>query len=147
LSIVGSYAYTDAQILKDNRTLNGQLNGYEGNSLPNVPEHSGSLWLKYDIKQIASLKGLSFGIGAYAAGQREGDNENSFQLPGYVRLDAFTAYQWKVGDSKLTAQFNIRNLLDKTYYESTDPDFNFSPRLGVYPGSPLFAMGSIRFEY
>jgi iron complex outermembrane receptor protein len=123
------------------------LNGYEGNSLPNVPEHSGSLWLKYDIKKMASLRGLSFGIGAYAVGQREGDNENSFQLPGYVRLDAFTAYQWKVGDSKLTAQFNIRNLLDKTYYESSDANINFSPRLSVYPGSPLFAMGSIRLEY
>ncbi|MCQ8130545.1 TonB-dependent siderophore receptor [Methylomonas rivi] len=147
LSLIGNYAYTDARIIADNRTLNGQLNGYEGKRMPNVPEHAGSLWLKYDIKRNELFRGLSFGIGAYAAGQQEGDNEGSFQLPGYVRLDAFTAYQWKVGDSKLTAQFNIRNLLDKTYYESTDPNLNLSPRLGVYPGSPLFAMGSIRLEY
>ncbi|MBD9354414.1 TonB-dependent siderophore receptor [Methylomonas albis] len=147
LSMIGNYAYTDARIIADNRTLNDQLNGYEGKRMPNVPEHAGSIWLKYDIKRNPLFRGLSFGIGAYAAGQREGDNENSFQLPGYVRLDAFTAYQWKVGDSKLTAQFNIRNLLDKTYYESTDPNLNTSPRTGVYPGSPLFAMGSIRLEY
>ncbi|MGD7034056.1 TonB-dependent siderophore receptor [Methylotuvimicrobium buryatense] len=147
LSVIGSYAFTDARITKDNRTLNGVVQGYEGNRLTNVPEHSGSLWLRYDVKRYAPLDGLSFGIGTFAAGQRQGDNENSFQLPGYVRLDAFTAYQWKVGDSKLTAQFNIRNLLNKTYYESTDPDANVAPRNGIYPGAPLTAMGSIRLEY
>jgi iron complex outermembrane receptor protein len=152
LDVIANYAYSDARIISDKRTLttiagNSIPNGYQGNRMPNVPEHSGSMWLKYDIKQNPTLAGLSFGIGAYAASTREGDNENSFQLPGYVRLDAFTAYQWKVGNSKLTAQFNIRNLLDKTYYESTDPNLNTSPRTGVYPGSPLFMMGSIRFEY
>ncbi|ASF44776.1 TonB-dependent siderophore receptor [Methylovulum psychrotolerans] len=147
VSMIGNYAYTDAQIITDTRKLNGHLNGYEGNRLPNVPKHSGSLWLKYDIKRYVPLRGVSFGVGAYAVGQREGDNENSFQLPGYVRLDAFTAYHWKVGGMKWTAQLNVRNLLDKTYYESTDPNLNLSPRLSVYPGSPLFVMGSIRLEY
>lgn len=141
LSIVGNYAFTDARITKD-------FSGLQGNRLNNVPEHSGSIWLKYDIRHYEPLNGLSFGIGMFAAGQRQGDNDNTFVLPGYARLDAFTAYHYQFGGGKrFTAQFNIRNLLDKTYYESTDPFQNAPPRVGIYPGAPLTAMGSIRLEF
>lgn len=140
-SMIGSYAYTDARIIKD---ING---GTRGNRMNNVPEHAGSLWLKYDMNGYAAQDGFSAGIGGVAAGSREGDNANSFQLPGYVRVDAFVAYKQKVGDSRVTAQFNIRNLLDKRYYESTDPFSNIDPRLGIYPGAPLMAVGSIKVEF
>jgi iron complex outermembrane receptor protein len=147
LSIISSYAFTDARITKDNRALNGQIKGYEGKRLNNVPEHAASLWLRYDLNGYEAPDGWSFGLGGVLAGQREGDVENTFQLPGYVRMDAFAAYRLKVGPTRVTAQFNIRNLLDKTYYESTDPDINVSPRLGVYPGAPLTAIGSVRVEF
>ncbi|NOV31637.1 TonB-dependent receptor [Methylomonas sp. ZR1] len=140
-SLIGSYAFTDARIIKD------YSGGTQGNRMSNVPEHSGSLWLRYDMNGYAAKDGLSAGFGGVAAGQREGDNTNTFQMPGYVRLDAFLAYKQKVGGSRITAQFNIRNLLDKEYYESTDPDSNVAPALGVYPGAPLTAIGSIRVEY
>jgi iron complex outermembrane receptor protein len=146
-SVIASYAYTDARITKDNRTLNGVLRGYEGNRLTNVPEHAASLWVKYDVNGYEAPEGWSFGVGGVLAGQREGDVENSFQLPGYIRMDAFAAYRLKVGPTRVTTQFNIRNLLDKRYYESTDPDINVSPRLGVYPGAPLTAVGSVRVEF
>lgn len=140
LSLIGSYAYTDTRVTRDH-------SGLQGKRLSNVPEHAGSLWLRYDVKEIAALDGLSFGLGTYLAGQRHGDPDNSFQLPGYVRLDAFAAYRWNIGPTRLTTQVNIRNLLDKTYYESTDPDSNVAPRLGVYPGTPLTVLGSLRLEY
>ncbi|MGZ4968246.1 MAG: TonB-dependent siderophore receptor [Methylobacter sp.] len=141
LSLIGSYAFTDARILKD---YGGTT---QGNRLNNVPEHSGSLWLKYDLNGYAALKGLSFGVGGVAAGQREGDNANSFQMPGYVRMDAFAAYKWNIKKTRVTTQLNIRNLLDKQYYASTDPNSNVAPNLGVYPGAPLTAIGSIRVEF
>lgn len=140
-SLIGSYAFTDARVLKD---YSGDT---AGNRLANVPEHSGSLWLKYDLNGYAALKGLSFGVGGVAAGEREGDFANSFQLPGYVRMDAFAAYRWNIQKTRVTAQFNIRNLLDKQYYESTDPESNITPRLGIAPGIPLMAVGSIKVEY
>jgi iron complex outermembrane receptor protein len=140
ISIIGNYTYTDARITKDG-------SGIQGNRLSNVPENSGSLWLKYDIHHYAPLNGLSFGVGVFAAGQRQGDNDNSFALPGYARLDAFASYAHQLGKSRLITQFNIRNLLDKTYYESTDPFQNAPPRVGIYPGAPLTAMGSIRLEF
>ena len=93
------------------------------------------------------MDGFSFGVGGVAAGSRERDFENSFQLPGYVRMDAFAAYKMKVGPTIVTTQFNIRNLLDKTYYESTDPFLNIVPRLGIASSAPLTAIGSIRVEY
>lgn len=140
LNIIGSYAYTDARITKDNR-------GLQGHDMNNVPEHSGSLWVKYDVNDNNVLNGWSFGLGLVAAGQRLGDDENTFVLPGYARLDAFTAYSYKLGNKRLIAQFNIRNLLDKAYYESTDPFQNAPPRVGIYPGAPLTAIGSIRLEF
>ncbi len=140
LSLIASYAYTDARVTKSN-------DGLEGTRLNNVPENAGSLWAKYEFKHYAPLNGLSFGIGGVAASQREGDAANTFQMPGYVRMDLFAAYQWKLGPSKMSAQINIRNVLDKQYYASTDPDANVSPRLGIYPGQPLTAIGSLRVEY
>lgn len=140
LSVIASYTYTDAIVTKDN-------SGLQGKRLTNVPRHSGSLWLKYDVNGYAAQEGWSFGVGGVGAGQREGDVPNTFQLPGFVRMDAFAAYKMKVGPTRVTAQFNIRNLLDKRYFESTDPFSNVAPRLGVYPGAPLTAIGSIRVEF
>jgi iron complex outermembrane receptor protein len=141
VSLIASYAFTDARVLVDH---DGDT---AGNRMPNVPEHAGSLWVKYDVNGYQSQDGFSFGVGGVAAGARQGDFANTFQLPGYVRMDAFASYKMKVGATKVTAQFNIRNLLDKTYYESTDPDSNVTPRLGIAPGAPLMAIGSIRVEY
>jgi len=141
VSLIGSYAFTDAKVLVDH---SGDT---AGNKMPNVPEHSGSLWVKYDVNGYQAPEGFSFGVGGVAAGIRQGDFENSFQLPGYVRMDAFAAYKMKVGPTKVTTQFNIRNVLDKVYYESTDPFFNIVPSLGIAPGAPLTAIGSIRVEY
>lgn len=140
LSLIGGYAYTDARFTRDN-------SGLQGNRLNNVPEHAGSLFLKYDWFGVGAPNGPTFGLGGVAVGTREGDDDNSFQLPGYARLDAFASYRWKLGPSRVTAQLNIRNLLDKKYYESTDPFSNVAPRLGVYPGAPRTVIGSLRVEF
>ncbi|MGH8614043.1 MAG: TonB-dependent siderophore receptor [Gammaproteobacteria bacterium] len=139
LSLIGSYAYTDAKVTKDN-------GGLQGNQLPNAPLHSGSLWLKYDVSGYQA-DGLSFGVGVFANGHREGDAENTFELPGYARLDALAAYRRKIGPSRLTVQLNIWNLLDKVYYESADGFSNAPARLSIVPGAPLTVLGSIRIDF
>lgn len=144
LSLIGSYAFTDARVIKD---FGGNT---AGNRLSNVPEHSGSMWLKYDLNGYGALNGLSFGLGGVAVGRREGDNANSFQMPGYVRMDTFAAYRWDTKSARVTTQLSVRNLLDKQYYASTDPTdsaANVAPRLGVYPGEPLTVVGSLRVEF
>lgn len=92
---------------------------------------------------------MEAGAGLFAAGLRQGDEANSFQLPGYVRLDAAAAYHWQVGRSRLTARLNLYNLLDQRYFESsniTDPLVRI-PRLGIIPGPPLTVLGSIQVAY
>jgi len=57
------------------------------------------------------------GAGGYLTGSR-GDNifGLDFEVPGYGRVDAFAAYHWKLGGSRLTAQLNLNNILDKEYF-------------------------------
>jgi iron complex outermembrane receptor protein len=133
VSLIGTYAYTDARITKSN-------DNNLGNRLLNVPEHSGSVWGKYDFVN-PTLRGLSFGTGVYLASQREGDNANSFQLPGYVRLDAMAAYSMSVMGTKLTTQLNVNNLLDKRYLASS------VNRASILPADALTVIGSVRLEY
>jgi iron complex outermembrane receptor protein len=133
ISLIGTYAYTDARIAKSN-------GGDRGNRLLNVPEHSGSFWAKYDFVNTP-LEGFNVGAGVYLASQREGDNANSFQLPGYARLDAMAGYSWNVKGARLTTQVNVNNLLDKRYYASS------LYRGAILPAEPLTVIGSVRLEY
>lgn len=152
LSVIASYAYTDAEITKDNSGVAVTFTGFipsrlEGNRVGNVPFHSGSAFLTYEFKRFDALRGLSLGFGVFAVGDREGDNDNTFILPGYARLDAFAAYRRQVGPTRMTAQLNIRNITDKEYFESTDPFLNIHPRLSIFPGAPLTAIGTLRVEF
>lgn len=141
VSLIGSYAYTDTRVTNDN-------SGLQDHRLPNVPLHSGSLWVKYDFRNLSGpVKGVSLGFGPYIAGSRHGDIQNTFTLPGYVRLDGFAAYRWMIGPVRAIAQLTVRNLLNQQYYENTDPELNATPRNAVYPGAPLTFYGSLRLEY
>lgn len=131
LNLIASYSYTDARITRSGDTD-------EGNRLPNVAEHMGSLWATYDI-----TPNFKIGTGVVALGQRQGDTAGSFQLPGYARVDATAAYSVKLVGSKLTAQVNINNLFDKDYFASSTE----SRVGGALPGDPLTVIGSLRLEY
>ncbi|MGZ4956212.1 MAG: TonB-dependent siderophore receptor [Methylobacter sp.] len=132
LSLIATYAYTDASILKGTNA---------GNKLWNVPRNAGSFWAKYDLQQ-AAVRGLSVGAGVYFQGQREGDSANSFELPGYGRVDALVKYQLPVAKARTTLQFNVENLLDHRYYASTGNSNTF-----INPGSPRTFMGSVKVEF
>lgn len=133
ISLIGSYAYTDAKITKD-------LGGTEGNQLVSVPRNSGSLWAKYEFNDEL-LRGLSLSTGVFVRGQREGDIDNSVQLPSYARWDASVGYSFKQFGSKITTQFNVYNILDKQYYDHG----NF--KAALQPGTPLTFLGSVRMEF
>ncbi|MGQ0591200.1 MAG: TonB-dependent siderophore receptor [Gammaproteobacteria bacterium] len=144
LNVIGSYAYMDAEITKDPQQdeAGNPLLGNEGHQLPGAPRHSGSLWAKYALIP----ERLDVGAGVFAAGQRQGDFQNTVQLPGYVRLDAYAAYHWKLGPTRMTAQVNINNLLDKEYFVAAN-QFSGNPRAAIAPGEPLTVLGSIRLEF
>lgn len=133
-SVIASYAHTLAEVTKDN-------SGLEGKRINNVPQNALSLWGRYDLPM-----GLSMGLGGVAVDNRPGDLTNTFILPGYARVDAFASYRFKMGGEALTARLNLRNLLDKHYYESS-AQVNASPREGVVVGAPRSISASLKMDF
>lgn len=143
-NVIGSYSYIDSRITKDTG-LDGNDNvtqGNQGHRLFNVPRNIASLWNTYEFLG-GDLRGLKFGGGVLVRDQREGDNSNTFQLPGYATVNLLASYTMNVGKSKFTTQLNIDNLLDKNYYDSASN----STGNGIYPGAPRTVLGSIRLEF
>jgi iron complex outermembrane receptor protein len=134
LSAIATYAFDAATITQDNT-------GLQGHALANVPRQSGSVWLKAQI-----LPALFIGGGAVLRGERQGDNQNSFQLPGYAAVDALLSYVIKAGRSKLVPQINVTNLTNARYFINTNV-YDSNPRAGIMPGQPRTIMSSIRWEY
>ncbi len=75
-SLIGSYAYTDAEVTKDTQ--------YKGKQLQNVAKNTGSLSAVYDFGSLIGGDRLRVGAGARYVGERAGDAPNSFDLPGYT---------------------------------------------------------------
>ncbi len=134
-SLIGSYAYTDAKFSKDN-------NGLQDLLIANVPRHSGSVWLRSELIR----EKLAIGTGAFVRGQRQGDNENTFQLPAYASADAFASYTFKFERGRLVPQLNLTNLLDKRYFLNTNV-YDAYPRLGIMPGQPFTVTGAVHWEF
>ena len=109
-SLIGSYAYTDAEVTKDP--------ALQGKRLQNVAKHTGSLSAVYDVGSLIGGDDLRVGAGARYVGQREGDANNSFNLPGYTVADVFASYNTKIDGQKVKFQVNVKNLFDRTYYTS-----------------------------
>jgi iron complex outermembrane receptor protein len=156
-SVIASYSYTDARIVNgqgpDIQDVVGGLGSVyftpvfpsvseNGNRLLNVPYNSGAVWGKYDAH--GPWEGLSAAAGVVAVGERQGDNQNSFQLPAYARVDTMLQYRFKppveTQIKTMTLQLNVKNVFGTNYYESS------SNRLIIFPGAPRTFLGSIRAE-
>ena len=130
-NIIAAYAYTDAEVTKDNTIP-------VGNRLFNTPKHSASLWTTYEI-QRGTLRGLGFGIGFNYVGEREGDLENSFKVDSYFLTNAAIFYlrnNWRFA-------INIKNLFDVDYIRAT----NNTRTYGVEPGEPFTVIGSVSVQF
>jgi iron complex outermembrane recepter protein len=157
-SVIASYSYDDA------RVINGQgPNAYavdngifisscsnnpycvseNGNRLQDVPLNAGALWLKYSAS--GPWSGLSVGGGVIAVGERAGDNQNDYALPGYARIDGMIQYRWippaDTGMKAVTFQLNVKNLANAVYFQ------NSSSRLDAFPGAPRTFLVSLRAEF
>ena len=118
---VAGYAFQDSEILAPA--------SQKGKHLSQVPEHSFSLWNRYQInEQWGAGVGLVSQSSAFVA------VDNLVTLPGFTRLDAAVFY---TPLPELRVQLNLENLTDKTYYASAHNNNNITPaspraaRLGV----------------
>ncbi len=134
LSVIASYGYTDAKVLDDP--------DYAGKPLPNVPKHSGSLFLSYDIHNVYDSNTLTIGGGGRALSKRSGTNGADYYLQGYAVADVFAAYKMKL-QYPVTLQVNVKNLFDKTYYTSSIATNN----LGNQIGSPREVQFTVKMDF
>ncbi len=104
-----SYAYTDAEVLRDNVLK-------VGGTLPGVPKHSANLLLVQDIALAGGR--ASFGGGMNYTGERNGDVAvtSTFNLPAYTTVKLLSSYS---PNKKLRLSLDVDNLLNKQYYASS----------------------------
>ena len=157
-SVIAAYTNDDVRVTEANP---GVIPGV-GQRFPLVPRNQASLWTTYEFPSDSVLKGLKIGAGYHYTGSRPiNDNVNPLDsvplttnlLPAYGTVDLMAAYSFKLGGANVTAQLNITNLFDTTYYPS---EFNVqslpAPGLsGVFSqrsyGAPFAALGSLRAQY
>ena len=133
-SMYGGYTYQDAEITKNQGTGTTQITS--GTSLGHVPEHTFSLWNKYEMNETWSAAlGVVSRSDMFAATPT---TSTAVKLPGYARLDA-AIYANINKQTKL--QLNIENLLDKTYYQSAHNNNN------IMYGYPLTARATLTYTF
>lgn len=125
----GAYAYTDAEVVKDNTIP-------AGTPTVNVPKNALSLWTKYVI-QTGVLTGLGAGFGGQYYSKQSGDILHTFDLPSYGILQAAAYYT----RGRFRAQINIDNLLDNRYFPAS---YNYEY---VMVGEPLTVRGEVGFTF
>jgi len=130
---IASFGYNDTRVTQSSNPEEFAV----GLRTANVPRYTASLWTTYEI-QSGDLQGLGFGAGLFYVGERQGDFENTYELPSYLRTDAAIYYRrnnWR-------AALNFKNLFDVEYFKSV----NFG-RTAIEPGVPFTVIGSFEVEF
>ncbi|WP_242482943.1 TonB-dependent siderophore receptor [Pseudomonas sp. TH10] len=128
--IIGNISALDAKVTKDTAID-------VGNRLDGVPIMSGSIWSSYQLQE-GPMRGLGFGAGVIAVGERQGDIDNSYDVSGYARIDATVFYDI---NENVRISLNGRNLTDRKYIEvvaGTD---------GNYAGAPASAIAAVSVKF
>jgi catecholate siderophore receptor len=116
-SVMGGYAYQDATL-----TADVSATAKKGAALANVPEHTLSLWNRYEFSPaFAAALGAVYRDAVYPS------TSNTVVLPSYTRFDGALFYTF---NPQYRLQLNVENMFDKKYYASAHSDTN------IMPGSP-----------
>lgn len=116
-SVIGAYAYQDGEI---KQSLSATARA--GARLAQLPEHSFSLWNKYDLTPMWGL-----GVGVVHRDEIFTSTDNTVTLPSFTRVDAAV---FLTLSQRLRAQINVENLFDTDYYLNAHSNTN------ITPGSP-----------
>jgi iron complex outermembrane recepter protein len=156
-NVILNYTNQDVRVTKGDKSAGGtgQSGLTTGQRFPNVPRNLASLWSTYEFQDDV-LKGLKIGAGyTYHGSQPILDQTGG--IPGWLPLvasygtvDLMAGYSYTINGFKTTAQVNVTNLLDKTYYtdaSAAKPTVPWS--LGAFRsyGAPLTVNGALRVEF
>jgi catecholate siderophore receptor len=105
----------------------------KGRDVPLVPNHSFSLWNRYNLtKQVGA------GFGIVARSKSYASISNVVKLPGYARLDAALYYKLPYG---VEAQVNVENILGAHYFATANSDNN------IAPGAPRAVKATVGYRF
>lgn len=132
-----SYAYTDAKTANDILNADWGVSIPEGSRLINIPKHNGHLTLKHDTSLFGS--DASAGATLLYVGDRLGETiDPNYILPAYTLVNLFSTYAL---NQDLSLQFNITNLFDEVYYQSSYSS------MWTMPGEPRSYKVSVRYNF
>jgi len=130
LSIITNYAYIDS------RSFDDTTPAINGKRFRGVPYNSANAWVRYNLVDDG-CQTLGVAAGIVFLGERAGDLQNSFNLPGYTRYDAGVFYNRGL----LNAQVYLENLFDRRYYSSSIDQFS------VFPGTPFNMRATVGIQF
>jgi iron complex outermembrane recepter protein len=110
LRVVAGGLYLDPVI---NNPVNPAISG---NRPSGVPRFQANLYVDY---QVPAAPGLAVNAGLFYTGDRFANDTNTFKVDGYTRLDIGVRYGFDLGDQRLTARLNVRNVTDADFIEGT----------------------------
>ncbi|CAM8643171.1 TonB-dependent receptor [Sphingobium cupriresistens] len=108
-TVTANYTYLDSKIIQS--VADGEVDPLSGAELTNVPTHSGSFFTTYALPF-----GLKIGYGFTYQGKFDLNSATTgaiYQMDDYLIHNAMLAYDFTPG---LSAQLNVKNFTDKTYY-------------------------------
>jgi len=133
-SVFGGYAYQDGELTKDQTVGSNVFE--KGAELGQTPEHTFSLWNRYDFNETwGAAIGVISRSDMYALTPTA---TTSTILPGYTRYDA--AIYGKFSKS-LRLQVNLENLTNKEYALSAHNNNN------IVPGSPFTGRATLIYNF
>jgi iron complex outermembrane receptor protein len=152
-NVIVAYTNQDVRIVS---TYPGDITGAAGQRVAATPQNLGTFWTTYEFQPDTALKGLKIGGGVIYHGSQlpedfSGQNLSP-RLPlvsGYATINLMAAYSFNVADTKMTAQVNVTNLLDHTFYTDAAYFAPYAPGVQagerVY-GAPFSIVGSLRAQ-
>ena len=107
LELQAGYTRLDTVYVRDVSNIGLSVDTWE-------PRHTFRSWVKYSFDH-GSLRGLRFGFGAnYASRSIAGNGASAIRHQGgYTVINTLVGYSF---NARLSANLNLNNLLDKTYY-------------------------------
>ena len=133
-SMFGGYAYQDGEITKQSGTGTSAI--LKGAELAQTPEHTFSLWNRYDFNDVwGAAIGVISRSDMYAATPTASE---STILPGYTRVDAAIYGKFT---KKLRLQVNLENLTNKEYVLSAHNNNN------IVSGSPITGRATMIYNF
>jgi catecholate siderophore receptor len=115
--MIGGYARQEGELLE-----RLSATAPEGATLAQLPEHTFSLWNRYDFNDAWGV-----GLGTIHRSSLYPSTDNAVTVPGYTRVDG--AVYFTVSE-RLRLQLNAENLFDRKYFVSANSNNN------ITPGSP-----------